>query len=231
MLLSEAVCQAYFHIVQLSDVLLNSDCVLIVLQISVFAVFLLRCQAALQFPWVIGPGAFSRAQWLRLWPLTPSLAHPLLTWLKQGQWYELAEVITVFNKIIPQAHCIMLITHASLLELLLCKFSMLLERVNENEAFSMLMTGNSRNSNCFSGFHGSRDYFTTLWFHPALLGGSERAEGLPAARLLLFCLVDYSRKREASVLMAILPLVTSSCSSWTAWETEWDAHAGSDNVG
>lgn len=78
----------------------------------------------------------------------------------------------------------------------------------------MLMTENSRNSNCSSGFHRSLDYFTTLWFHPALLGGgSERTEGLPAARRLLFCVIDDSRKREASVLMAILALVTSSRSS------------------
>lgn len=77
----------------------------------------------------------------------------------------------------------------------------------------MLMTGNSRNSYCSSGFHRSLDYFTTLWFHPALLGGSERTEGLPAARHILFCVIDDSRKKEASVLMAILALVTSSCSS------------------
>lgn len=75
----------------------------------------------------------------------------------------------------------------------------------------MLMTGNSRNSNCSSGFHRSLDYFTTLWFHSALLGGSERTEA--AVLHLLFCVIGYSRKREASALRAILPLITSSCSS------------------
>lgn len=60
----------------------------------------------------------------------------------------------------------------------------------------MHMTGNSRNRNCFSGFHRSLGYFTILWFHPALLRGSGRAEGPPVA-LHLLCMTDYSREGEA----------------------------------
>lgn len=77
----------------------------------------------------------------------------------------------------------------------------------------MHMTGNSRKRNCFSGFHRSLDYFAFSLFYPALLGGSEQAEGVPAALHLLFCVTDCSRKGEASILMAILALFISSGTS------------------